>query len=119
MGNSGKKTIEVGILLAPSISFELEGNYGAYSGCFTATAESGQGRFQDKVRNRFVFEPQDHSASFVLKDVVIGIDFHWERREDQRFRGSLVLISENNMIRAVNVLPLEDYLVSVIASEMS
>ncbi len=119
MGNSGKKTIEVGILLAPSISFELEGNYGAYSGCFTATAESGQVRFQDKVRNRFVFEPQDHSASFVLKDVVIGIDFHWERREDQRFRGSLVLISENNMIRAVNVLPLEDYLVSVIASEMS
>jgi len=76
-------------------------------------------RLHDKVGERFVFDPQDDNASFVLKDVVIGIEFHWERKEDQRFRGSLVLIPENCMVRAVNVLSLEDYLVSVIASEMS
>ena len=119
MGNTGKKTIEVGILLSPSISFELEGNYGAYSGRFTAIAENGQVRLQDKVQDRFAFEPQDDNASFLLRDVVIGIEFHWERKEDQRFRGSLVLIPENNMVRAVNVLTVEDYLISVIASEMS
>jgi len=51
--------------------------------------------------------------------VVIGIEFHWERKEDQRFKGSLVLIPEEGMVRAVNVLQVEDYLISVIASEMS
>ncbi|MFA7458165.1 MAG: SpoIID/LytB domain-containing protein [Bacteroidales bacterium] len=119
MGNTSKKTIEVGILLAPSVSFELEGDYGGYSGPCTATAEKGQIRFRDTTADRFVFEPRNGNASFLLKEVVIGIEFHWERKEDQRFRGSLVLIPENNMVRAVNVLPVEDYLISVIASEMS
>ena len=119
MGNSGQKTIEVGILLAPSVHFVLEGNFNGYSGEYSATVEDGQIRFQDKKAERFVFEPADEHASFLLKDVVIGIEFHWERKEDQRFRGSLVLIREDNMVRAVNVLPIEDYLISVIASEMS
>lgn len=119
MGNSGQKTIEVGILLAPSVHFVLEGNFNGYSGEYSATVEDGQIRFQDRKAERFVFEPADEHASFLLKDVVIGIEFHWERKEDQRFRGSLVLIREDNMVRAVNVLPIEDYLISVIASEMS
>ncbi|HHV04317.1 MAG: SpoIID/LytB domain-containing protein [Bacteroidales bacterium] len=119
MGNSGQKTIEVGILLAPSVTFQLDGDFGGYSGNYTVAAEDGQIRFQNRKADRFVFEPADGNASFLLKDVVIGIDFHWERKEDQRFRGSLVLIPENNMVRAVNILPVEDYLISVIASEMS
>lgn len=67
-----------------------------------------------------VFEPvRYHEASFDLNDVTIGIQFHWERKEDQRFKGSLKIIIENEKLTAINILPLEDYLVSVISSEMS
>jgi len=51
--------------------------------------------------------------------VVIGINFHWERKEDQQFKGSLEFIVENEKLTAINILPLEDYLISVISSEMS
>jgi SpoIID/LytB domain protein len=67
-----------------------------------------------------LFEPvRYHEASFELNDVTIGINFHWERKEDQTFKGSLKIIIENEKLTAINVLPLEDYLVSVISSEMS
>lgn len=121
MGATGQKTIEVGILLAPQITFVLDGPFGAYTGTYTATVQDGVLRI-DGIKDacdRYVFEPSDTDASFVLKDVVIGIDFHWERKEAQRFKGSLVLLVEEGMVRAVNVLAVEDYLISVIASEMS
>jgi len=67
-----------------------------------------------------LFEPvRYHEASFELNDVTIGIQFHWERKEDQTFRGSLEIRIDDNKLVAINVLPLEDYLVSVISSEMS
>lgn len=67
-----------------------------------------------------LFEPvRYHEASFELNDVTIGIKFHWERKEDQVFKGSLKIIIENEKLTAINILPLEDYLVSVISSEMS
>ncbi len=67
-----------------------------------------------------LFEPvRYHEASFELNDVTIGIHFHWERKEDQRFKGTLEIIVENENLSAINILPLEDYLVSVISSEMS
>ena len=59
------------------------------------------------------------SDSFELNDVTIGIQFHWERKEDQSFKGSLEIMIENEKLTAINILPLEDYLVSVISSEMS
>ena len=65
------------------------------------------------------FVPQTSNASFTLKDVVIGIGFHWERKEEQTFCGELVLMEEDGMLRAVNVVPVETYLTSVISSEMS
>ncbi|MBR3618478.1 MAG: SpoIID/LytB domain-containing protein [Bacteroidaceae bacterium] len=65
------------------------------------------------------FVPQASDASFTLKDVVIGIGFHWERKEEQTFCGELVLMEEDGMLRAVNVVPVETYLTSVISSEMS
>lgn len=66
------------------------------------------------------FEPvRYHEASFELNDVTIGIQFHWERKEDQTFKGSLEIRIEDEKLVAINVLPLEDYLVSVISSEMS
>jgi len=67
-----------------------------------------------------LFKPvRFHEASFELNDVVIGINFHWERKEDQQFKGSLEFMIENEKITAVNILPLENYLISVISSEMS
>ncbi len=67
-----------------------------------------------------LFEPvRYHEASFELNDVVIGRNFHWERKEDQQFKGSLEFIVENDKLTAINIIPLEDYLASVISSEMS
>lgn len=66
-----------------------------------------------------LFLPDRQDAFFTLKDVTIGIGFHWERNEEQTFRGALELQMEDGLIRAVNVLPVEAYLASVISSEMS
>lgn len=51
--------------------------------------------------------------------MIIGVDFHWERKEDQIFKGSLCILSEGDNIRAINIISIEDYLLSVISSEMS
>jgi SpoIID/LytB domain protein len=59
------------------------------------------------------------NASFILKDVPIGIHFHWERKEDQEFKGELKIIGEGDKLTAINIIPIEDYLTSVISSEMS
>ncbi|HER08251.1 MAG TPA: SpoIID/LytB domain-containing protein [Bacteroides sp.] len=67
-----------------------------------------------------LFEPREpDSAYFELFDVVIGIGFHWERREDQRFRGTLVLEILDGLIQVINEIPVESYLASVISSEMN
>jgi len=67
-----------------------------------------------------LFEPADKkNGSFELKEVTIGVQFHWERKEDQLFKGALQFLTENNLLVAINILPLEDYLISVISSEMS
>ena len=64
--------------------------------------------------------PMSEDCSFSLMDVTIGIDFHWERNENQTFKGSLeVMKAKNGELTAVNVLNIEDYLQSVISSEMS
>ncbi len=66
------------------------------------------------------FEPENEKiASFELYDVTIGVQFHWERKEDQLFKGALQFLREGNKLHAINILPLEDYLISVISSEMS
>jgi len=59
------------------------------------------------------------TGKFTIHDVIIGVDFHWERKEDQIFKGSLCILSEGDNIRAINIISIEDYLLSVISSEMS
>ncbi len=72
------------------------------------------------VYEQVEFTPQNvETGHFDLHDVTIGVNFHWERKEEQSFRGSLRLIAENGMLTAVNILPIEEYLLSVISSEMS
>jgi SpoIID/LytB domain protein len=59
-------------------------------------------------------------SSFSLRNVTIGNGFHWEQKQDQTFRGDLILrLREDGTIAAVNEIPLEDYLTSVISSEMN
>lgn len=76
--------------------------------------------FRGEVFHEIIFETdRPHNASFRLNDVVIGVNFHWERKENQYFPGSLKFIVENGGISAINIVLLEDYLASVISSEMS
>ncbi len=119
MGTSSQKTIEVGILRAASIQFELNGSFGGYSGPGEVSLRDGKLLFEGGLYDRLLFEPSADECNFLLKDVVIGIGFHWERKENQRFEGSLAFVPEDNQVRAVNILSVEQYLVSVIASEMS
>jgi stage II sporulation protein D len=67
----------------------------------------------------FLLSPAEKNSFFEISDVIIGVGFHWEQREKQRFGGKLKLIIEKDKVRAINIIPLEDYLMSVISSEMS
>lgn len=67
-------------------------------------------------------EEQDYTSEdgyFELEDVVIGINFHWERKENQRFKGGLTFMIEHGKVVAINEIPTEAYIFSVISSEMS
>lgn len=117
--------ISVGIMSAQEIKFSLFNSYKLDSdtlnkGDYNAQISNGKIDFNGKLYNEVSLQANDiHIDSFELKDAIIGINFHWERKEDQQFQGHLKLIVENNMITAVNIVSLEDYLVSVISSEMS
>lgn len=115
--------VSVGILWNKQISFSLNGSY-VYqgeniSGDNTVSYQNGQILWNGNLYTEVSFVPANDDASFTLKDVVIGINFHWERKEDQVFQGALKLIVENDMITAINLIGVEDYLTSVISSEMS
>ena len=58
-------------------------------------------------------------GNFKLHEVTIGINFHWERKEDQTFKGGLYFVCTEDKIQAINALSIEDYLISVISSEMN
>ncbi len=124
--------IEVGILSSNEIRFQLNHSYRLkgrnemISGEGTAFFSNNKEiviRFNDSEitsTEPLCFEPVDFdSASFDIFDVIIGIHFHWERKENQRFKGELKLMIEENQLTAINILPIEDYLISVISSEMS
>jgi stage II sporulation protein D len=116
--------IQVGILSSSEIKFFLNGVYIAsngrnYRGRQVAVYRKGQILFDGNLFDKLLFEPTSDSDSFDLKNVVIGIGFHWQRREDQRFNGELKFIVENGRLTAVNCIKVEDYLTSVISSEMS
>jgi len=65
-------------------------------------------------------EKRGSGQAFTLFDVTIGNRFHWERKEDQSFQGDVILRPrKDGTVVAINEIPLEDYLKSVISSEMS
>lgn len=118
-------TISVGILSARTIDIVLLGNYDvagtAVSGPQTiSVTPEGMIAWQGSVFSKpLIFTPAGEKDIFEIKDVVIGVNFHWERRENQRFCGAAKFIVENGKITIINILPIEDYLKSVISSEMS
>ena len=114
----GTPLVSVGIVGAESITFTLNG-YGEDGSSRTATIHNGLIQYDGKAHTRLCFKPQSPDDSFSLMDVVIGVNFHWERLETQTFRGSLRLLADGGKIWAINDLPVEDYLESVISSEMS
>jgi len=133
MGITGKKEtqmkeplIHVGILLQQQkIDFSLPSGYTLNSrnmqaGDYSVEVTDGKLLFNGEAFDELAFEADDlHHNAFVLRDVIIGVQFHWERREDQHFLGSLKFIVEKGGISAINIISLEDYLTSVISSEMS
>lgn len=131
LGYEREPYISVGILTAKKILFELYGEYSSYgfkhffSGRFEAELVDNRiicKSVKDKIEitNEIIFEPQEpDSEAFLIRDVVIGVSFHWERKEKQRFTHSLKLIKDNGNITAINIVPIEKYLMSVISSEMS
>ncbi len=118
--------LRVGIMYEKEISFQLNGTYvlkqngKEYTGNQQAKYIDGKISFDGIIEEELIFNSKEYDASnFNLFGVTIGIKFHWERKEDQRFKGSLHFICEDEKLTAINVLSLEDYLVSVISSEMS
>ena len=113
--------ISVGIMSAPRIEFRM---YPDGGGTRVATWREGKIDYDGALYDELFFEEQTPSTffaepTFELHDVTIGKGFHWERRETQKFAGALKIIVEDRMLTAVNVIGVEDYLLSVISSEMS
>lgn len=118
--------VKVGIMNEPTIEFSFDGEYEVdgrekVTGKHTASVSAdGKVLWNGKCADVVKFEPVDADKNSVeLIGVTIGVNFHWERKENQRFRGALHLIVENNKLTAINVLSVEEYLLSVISSEMS
>lgn len=118
--------IHVGILQEqPKIDFTLLSTYKLKgkefpAGDYFVEIAGGKILFQNETYETITFESdQVHTDAFELKNVIIGVNFHWERKETQRFLGGLKFIVENNAVTVINIVALEDYLTSVISSEMS
>ena len=115
--------VSVGIVSAEKIAFTLNASYTAKGETLTGNQEvefcEGGILWRGNQYRELTFTPQSDEASFSLHDVTIGVNFHWERKETQVFSGTLRLVVEADKIVAINELPVERYLTSVISSEMS
>jgi SpoIID/LytB domain protein len=122
--------IKVGIMAEKEILFTLAGNYHLADSIINITGSckaknAGSGVYLECGEDNWLFPnelkliPADtQTGKFALHNVTIGINFHWERKEDQVFKGELHFICDNGKIHAINALSIEDYLISVISSEM-
>jgi SpoIID/LytB domain protein len=123
--------IKVGIMAEKEIFFTIEGNYHVQNSIINISGrckakkagpcvylECGENSWLVPKGLKLIPENPE-TGKFTLHDVTIGINFHWERKEDQTFKGGLSFIPDGDKIHAINVLSIEDYLISVISSEMS
>lgn len=131
MNHQTEPWLNVGILTSKQIKFELYGEFYSslsdktLSGIFKAELKDNKiictgNSILIESEDEIIFEPSSPiSESFVLRDVVIGVKFHWERKEKQRFNYFLRIAKNGDQLIAINHLPVEAYLTSVISSEMS
>lgn len=116
--------IRVGIAAEPVIEVCMNGPYRTEDGeevvgDQTIRASAVGMLWNDRLSASLTFIPVSPSSTFTVRNVTIGIDFHWQRRQTQTFSGELHLVMHRGKVQVINVLPLEDYLLSVISSEMS
>lgn len=129
---SAERQISVGILSATEVRFDFDTDFRCVqtgevvaAGSYTAVCADGKVVWRGAPFAELRFEPiapqkaDELAGHFCLRSVLVGIGFHWERREDQFFKGALRLIVDDDKLVAINVLRVEDYLYSVISSEMS
>ena len=121
--NSKEPIVSVGIITADKISFVLNKPFIAkgevITGIQTVAFSEGGILWRGTQYRELTFTPQADDATFSLNDVTIGIDYHWERQQTLEYEGSLRIVVEADKIVAINELPVERYLTSVISSEMS
>ena len=115
-----QRTIDVGIMSAPEISFEIISD-GA--GARTVRNSGGRLDYNGTLYDELVFDAVTSSSlfaepTFVLHGVTIGVDFHWQRQRTQKFAGTLIFVADGGNVTAINRVGVEDYLLSVISSEM-
>lgn len=119
--------IQVGIMTAPEIDFNLHGLFSNKHLSDKATGKQHviykdgyiEDTFSGESYKEMCFTPEKNHDFFELQRVTIGIDFHWERTEAQSFKGALKIIPDNGQLVAINIIDIEQYLQSVISSEMN
>lgn len=115
--------VSVGLVSAEKITFHLNAPYTAKGAVIEGgqTVEFSEGGilWRGNLYSSLTFHPQTDGASFCIHDMTIGINFHWERKETETFLGALRFVVEADKIVAINELPVEHYLESVISSEMA
>ncbi len=121
--------LHVGIMVDDRIDFHLDtgyhhGNTPLEHGSYAARMHKGKIILEGQgvliiAEDEIVLLPLFKTNAFLLKNVTIGINFHWEQKEDQRFTGGIRFLPEAGNVRVINTVYLEDYLKSVISSEMS
>ena len=131
---SWQPVIDVGLLTAPELRVRfnqpfsisgisgqegLSGDRDNISGEQVFTLQDGMVRWNGKCYGKMEFRPASAESTFTLHRVKIGINFHWEREEDQMFSGGLTVLPAGEGLVAINSVPVEDYLLSVISSEMN
>ena len=131
---SWQPVIDVGLLSAPELRVRfnqpfsisgirgqegLSGDRDNISGEQVFTLQDGMVRWNGKCYGEIEFRPASAESTFTLHRVKIGINFHWEREEDQMFSGGLTVLPTEEGLTAINSVPVEDYLLSVISSEMN
>ncbi len=131
---SWQPVIDVGLLTAPELRVRfnqpfsisgirgqegLSGDRDNISGEQVFSLQDGTVRWNGKCFGKMEFRPASAESTFTLHRVKIGINFHWEREEDQMFSGGLTILPTEEGLTAINSVPVEDYLLSVISSEMN
>ena len=119
-------TVQVGILTASELHFSLLSPYQIHGcpveGPQTVVCQNGKLHWNGGIYTELIFNPNNGETevpSFELGNVTIGLNFHWERQENQVFPGTLKIIADHGQLVAINIVRVEDYLTSVISSEMS